>query len=155
MLKTSARNMWIGTFHGLSHRFLRSHWQEAGLPQTFQILDSDDQFRLIRRVIHALNLDEDRYPPKEVQWFINGQKEEGREPHQVDVRDYTVQTFVKIYQAYQDACQRAGVIDFADLLLKTCRLLAANTNYAAIIKTAFDVCWSMNFKIPMPFNMRG
>lgn len=123
MLNLSAKTMWIGTFHGLSHRFLRAHWQEAGLPQSFQILDSDDQFRMIRRVIQALNLDEDRFPPKEAQWFINAQKEEGREPHQVDVRDYIMQTMLKVYQAYQEACLRAGVIDFADLLLKTHKLL--------------------------------
>lgn len=127
MLRMPAKSMWIGTFHGLSHRFLRAHWQEAGLPQTFQILDSDDQFRMIRRVIHALNLDEDRFPPKEAQWFINAQKEEGREPHQVQVNDLAIPLFLKIYQAYHDACQRAGVIDFADLLLKTHNLLLNNT----------------------------
>lgn len=126
MLHIPARSLWIGTFHGLSHRLLRSHWQEAGLPQSFQILDSDDQFRMIRRVIHALNLDEDRFPPKEAQWFINGQKEEGRDPHQVEPRDFSGQTLIRIYQAYQDACQRAGVIDFSDLLLKTYKLLQAN-----------------------------
>ena len=86
MLHMPSKTMWIGTFHGLSHRFLRAHWQEAGLPQSFQILDSDDQFRMIRRVHQALNLDEDRFPPKEAQWFINAQKEEGREPHQVDAQ---------------------------------------------------------------------
>lgn len=126
MLHIPARTMWIGTFHGLSHRFLRAHWQEAGLPQSFQILDSDDQFRMIRRVIHALNLDEDRFPPKEAQWFINAQKEEGRDPNQVDPRDINAQTFIRIYQAYQEACQRAGVIDFTDLLLKTYKLLQSN-----------------------------
>lgn len=126
MLHVSAKPMWIGTFHGLSHRFLRAHWQEAGLPQTFQILDSDDQFRLVRRVIHSLNLDEDRFPPKQAQWFINAQKEEGRDPHEVDPRDINGQTFIRVYQAYQDACQRAGVLDFADLLLKTCKVLQAN-----------------------------
>lgn len=126
MLECSTKTMWIGTFHGLSHRFLRAHWAEAGLTQSFQILDSDDQFRMIRRVIHALNLDEDRFAPKEAQWFINAQKEEGREPHQAEVRDINSQTFIKIYQAYKEACQRAGVIDFADLLLKTCQLLQNN-----------------------------
>lgn len=126
MLHLPAKAMWIGTFHGLSHRFLRAHWQEAGLPQTFQILDSDDQFRMVRRVINALNLDEDRFPPKEAQWFINAQKEEGRDPHQVEPRDFTAQTLIRIYQAYQEACQRSGVIDFADLLLKTYRLLQTN-----------------------------
>ncbi len=126
LLHMPAKTMWIGTFHGLSHRLLRAHWQEANLPQTFQILDSDDQFRMIRRVIHALNFDEDRFPPKEAQWFINAQKEECREPHQVDTRDFSMQTFIKIYQAYQEACQRAGVIDFADLLLKTYKLMLSH-----------------------------
>lgn len=126
MLNVPVKSMWIGTFHGLSHRFLRAHWQEAGLPQAFQILDSDDQFRLIRRVIHAMNLDEERFPPKEAQWFINAQKEEAREPHQVELRDFTAQTLIQIYQAYQEACQRAGVIDFTDLLLKTYKLLLSN-----------------------------
>lgn len=126
LLHIQAKTMWIGTFHGLSHRLLRAHWQEAGLPQTFQILDSDDQFRMVRRAAQALNLDEDRYPPKEAQWFINAQKEEGREPHQVNSHDINGQVFTKVYQAYQDACQRAGVIDFTDLLFKTYQLLAKN-----------------------------
>jgi DNA helicase-2/ATP-dependent DNA helicase PcrA len=123
LLAIPAHALWIGTFHGLSHRILRTHWQEAGLPQSFQILDSDDQYRLLRRVINTLNFDEDRFSPKDVTWFINKQKEEGREPHQVTSHDYTTQVLVKIYQAYQDTCQRAGVIDFADLILKTYRLL--------------------------------
>src|SRR3990167_8889311 len=126
LLHIPAKSMWIGTFHGLSHRLLRAHWQEANLPQAFQILDSDDQFRLVRRVIHALNLDEDRFAPKESQWFINAKKEEGREPHQLDPRELSNPTLIKIYQAYQEACQRAGVIDFADLLLKIYQLLLRN-----------------------------
>ncbi len=126
MLNVPAKTMWIGTFHGLSHRFLRAHHVEAGLPPTFQILDSDDQFRMIKRTINALGLDEERCPPKELQWFINAQKEEGRLPHQVEPRDFAGQTFVKIYQAYQEACLRSGVIDFADLLLKTYSLLKSN-----------------------------
>lgn len=137
MLKVSARTMWIGTFHGLSHRFLRAHWQEAGLNQNFQILDSDDQFRLIRRTINALNLDEDQYPPKELQWFINGQKEQGKNPDQVDIRDFKVQTFIRIYQAYQEACQRASVIDFADLLLKTCQALQSHPELRAHYQERF------------------
>lgn len=137
LLHTPARSMWIGTFHGLSHRFLRAHWQEAGLPQSFQILDSDDQFRMIRRVINALNLDEDRFPPKEAQWFINAQKEEGLEPHQVSPRDFSGQTFIKVYQAYQEACQRAGVIDFTDLLLKTYKLLQSNAELRAHYQSRF------------------
>ena len=84
MLNLPAKTMWIGTFHGLSHRFLRAHHVEAGLPQSFQILDSDDQFRMIKRTINSLGLDEERCPPKALQWFINAQKEEGRLPHQVE-----------------------------------------------------------------------
>ena len=126
MLNTPARSLWIGTFHGISHRFLRAHWEAAGLPQTFQILDSDDQFRMIRRVITALNLDEDRFPAKEAQWYINAQKEEGRMPHQAETRDVNGQTLIQIYQAYQEVCQRSGVIDFADLLLKTYQLMQTN-----------------------------
>ncbi len=123
LLTIPVKNMWIGTFHGLSHRLLRAHWQAAGLPQSFQILDSDDQYRMIRRVIHALNLDENRFPAKEAQWFINAQKEEARSPEQVDPQDFSAQTHIRIYAAYQAACQRAGVIDFADLLLKSYQLL--------------------------------
>ena len=137
LLQIPAKTMWIGTFHGLSHRLLRAHWQEAGLAQSFQILDSDDQFRMIRRVILALNLDEDRFPPKEAQWFINAQKEEAREPHQVDPHDFTGQTFIKIYQAYQEACQRAGVIDFADLIFKTYKLLQTNAQLRASYQERF------------------
>lgn len=137
MLQVPSKSMWIGTFHGLSHRFLRAHWQEAGLPQSFQILDSDDQFRMIRRAIHALNLDEDRFPPKEAQWFINAQKEEGREPQQVEARDFNMQTYIKIYQAYHEACQRTGVIDFADLLLKTHNLLLNNAELRAHYQDRF------------------
>jgi DNA helicase-2/ATP-dependent DNA helicase PcrA len=137
LLHMSAKSMWMGTFHGLSHRFLRAHWQEAGLLQSFQILDSDDQFRMIRRTIHALNLDEDRFPPKEAQWFINTQKEEGRQPQEVDVRDFSIQTFIKIYQTYQEACERASVIDFADLLLKTYKLMLSHQELRAHYQERF------------------
>ena len=137
MLAISAKSLWIGTFHGLSHRLLRMHWQAAGLPQSFQILDSDDQQRLIRRVTQTLNLDENRFPPKELQWFINGQKEETRAPHQVISHGMNTDTFVKIYQAYQEACQRAGVIDFADLLLKTYQLLQSNADLRAHYQSRF------------------
>lgn len=137
LLNIPARTLWIGTFHGLSHRMLRAHFQEAGLPQTFQILDSDDQLRMIRRVIHALNLDEEGFPPKELQWFINGQKEEGKEPHQVQHRDFKSPTLIKIYQGYQEACQRAGVIDFADLLMKTYQLFHKHPNILAMYQERF------------------
>lgn len=126
LLGLSARSLWIGTFHGLSHRLLRAHFEAANLPQTFQILDSDDQQRMIKRVIQSLNLDEDRYPAKESQWFINAQKEDARLPHQVEPRDFKGQTLIRIYESYLQACQRAGVIDFTDLLLKSYQLLLNN-----------------------------
>jgi DNA helicase II / ATP-dependent DNA helicase PcrA len=137
LLNVPSRTLWIGTFHGLSHRILRTHFEEAGLPQSFQILDSDDQYRMIRRVIQSLNLDEDRFPPKESQWFINAQKEEGKDPHQVTPRDFNGQTLIKIYAGYQEACQRAGVIDFADLLLKTYKLFHTHPNILAIYQDRF------------------
>ncbi len=137
ILSLSTQTMWIGTFHGLSHRLLRAHWQEANLPQSFQILDADDQYRLIRRTIQSLNLDEDRFPPKEAQWFINSQKEEGRDVHQAQAHDLAAQTFIKIWQAYHQACHTAGVIDFADLLLKTYQLLHTHADLRAHYQQRF------------------
>ncbi len=111
--------MWVGTFHGLAHRLLRAHWQEAGLSENFQILDSDDQQRLVKRVIRELGLDEQRWPAKQAQWFINGQKDEGLRPKNIQPGgDLFLATMLKIYQAYEDACARTGVIDFAELLLR-------------------------------------
>jgi DNA helicase-2/ATP-dependent DNA helicase PcrA len=107
-------SLWIGTFHGLTHRLLRLHWREAGLPQNFQILDSEDQARLLRKVLKALDLDETRWVPREIQWFINAQKDEGlRSKHLNDDGDPTRRQLIKIYHAYEEACQRAGVVDFA------------------------------------------
>jgi DNA helicase-2/ATP-dependent DNA helicase PcrA len=127
LLGASSKSMWVGTFHSLAHRLLRMHWREANLPETFQILDSDDQYRLLKRVIIGLGLDEERWPAKQVQWFINGKKDEGLESHQVpDYNDPTTRTHIKIYQAYEEACQRGGLIDFADLLLKTLKLWLKN-----------------------------
>jgi DNA helicase-2/ATP-dependent DNA helicase PcrA len=120
LLGYSHRGMWVGTFHGLAHRLLQAHWQEAGLPQNFQILDSDDQLRIIKRVHRELELDESRWPPKQSQWFINGQKDEGLRPQHLEAsgRDLFQQTMVKVYRAYEEACARQGVIDFAELLLR-------------------------------------
>ncbi|MDH5631441.1 MAG: DNA helicase II [Gammaproteobacteria bacterium] len=124
MLGFPVGGMWIGTFHGLSHRFLRAHWQDAGLPKTFQILDSEDQYRLIRRLLKQLGLDEAYWPPKQVQWFINSNKEEGRRPSGLGQSpDPQYRQMVQIYQAYEEACQRAGLVDFAELLLKTYELM--------------------------------
>ncbi|MES9986634.1 MAG: DNA helicase II [Candidatus Thiodiazotropha endolucinida] len=111
--------MWVGTFHGLAHRLLRAHWKDAGLPQSFQVLDSDDQFRLIKRLLKNLDLDEARWPPRQVQWFINGRKDEGLRPqHLDDGGDPYQQQMIRLYSEYQDACERGGQVDFAELLLR-------------------------------------
>lgn len=115
----NVRSMWVGTFHGLAHRLLKAHWQDAGLPQNFQILDSDDQLRLIKRVYQRLELDESKWPFRQAQWFINGQKDEGLRPqHIVDNGDPFVRTMLMIYRAYEEDCQRSGLVDFAELLLR-------------------------------------
>ncbi|MCU7876607.1 MAG: DNA helicase II [Candidatus Thiodiazotropha sp. (ex Lucinoma borealis)] len=111
--------MWVGTFHGLAHRLLRAHWNEAGLPQSFQILDADDQFRLIKRLLKSLDLDEARWPPRQIQWFINGRKDEGlRAQHLDDGGDPYQQQMIRLYSEYQAACERGGLVDFAELLLR-------------------------------------
>lgn len=123
----SVNGMWVGTFHGLAHRLLRSHWKEAELPQAFQILDSDDQYRTIRRVLRSLELDEARWPPRMVQSFINGRKDEGLRPQHIDAGGDPIKTqLIRIYSAYEAACKRAGVVDFAELLLKSLELLRDN-----------------------------
>jgi len=119
--------MWIGTFHGIAHRFLRAHWQEAKLPQAFQILDSDDQKALVKRTVRALELDETHFPANQVQWFINGHKDEGRRPHHIDDQnDPITAQYVRVYTAYEAACERAGVVDFAELLLRALETLRDN-----------------------------
>jgi DNA helicase-2/ATP-dependent DNA helicase PcrA len=121
--------LWIGTFHGLAHRLLRLHWREAGLAQSFQILDSEDQARLLRKVLKAMNLDEARWVPREILWFINAQKDEGFRAKQIkDNGDPTRRQLIAIYQAYEEACRRAGVVDFAELLLRAYELWRDNPN---------------------------
>jgi len=116
--------LWIGTFHGICHRLLRMHWREAGLPQGFQILDGEDQQRLIKKVIRGLNLDDTRWVPREVSYFINSRKDEGERPkHLRDDGDPTRRQMIKLYEAYEDACRRNGVVDFAELLLRSYELL--------------------------------
>jgi DNA helicase II / ATP-dependent DNA helicase PcrA len=115
--------LWIGTFHGIAHRLLRLHWREAGLAQSFQILDSDDQQRLIKRIIRANELDESRWEPREVQWFINSNKDEGRRPKDLKGgNDPTRAQMIRLYGLYEEACARAGVVDFAELLLRAYEL---------------------------------
>ncbi len=116
--------MWVGTFHGLAHRFLRAHWQDAKLPQQFQILDADDQYRMVRRLLKELALDEARWPPRQVQGFINRHKDEGRRAEHIDSGgDFYQQQMIDIYQRYQTACETAGVADFAELLLRAHEVL--------------------------------
>ncbi|ASL24918.1 DNA helicase II [Azotobacter chroococcum] len=119
LLGHSPMGMWIGTFHGLAHRLLRAHWQEASLAENFQILDAEDQQRLVKRVIRELGLDEQRWPARQAQWFINAKKDEGLRPQHIQPGgDLFLATQLKIYAAYEAACARAGVIDFAELLLR-------------------------------------
>jgi len=130
--------MWVGTFHGIAHRFLRAHWKEANLPQAFQILDSDDQKALVKRVVRTLKLDEAHFPPNQVQWFINGHKDEGRRPHQIDDRrDPITAEYIRVYVAYEAACQRAGVVDFAELLLRALETLRDTPSLLAHYRKRF------------------
>jgi DNA helicase-2/ATP-dependent DNA helicase PcrA len=127
MLHTPVGGMWIGTFHGLSHRLLRSHWKEANLPQAFTILDSEDQLRVIRRLMKGMNMDEAYWPPKQAMWFINGHKEEGRRPKDIgEANDPTQRELRRVYVAYEETCQRSGLVDFAELLLRAWELLRDN-----------------------------
>ncbi|MBM4232920.1 MAG: DNA helicase II [Gammaproteobacteria bacterium] len=119
--------LWIGTFHGIAHRLLRLHWREAGLPQTFQILDGDDQLRVIKKILKTQALDDTRWVPREIQYFINNNKDEGLRPKALkDGNDPTRRQFIRLYQDYEEACQRAGVVDFAELLLRAFELWRDN-----------------------------
>jgi len=126
MLPVNVRGMWIGTFHGLCHRFLRAHWKLADLPQTFQILDTQDQLSAIKRLMKQHNVDEERFPAKELQWFIAGAKEDGLRPDMLDVRSQEDRRKVEIYQLYEEQCQREGVVDFAELMLRSFEVLRDN-----------------------------
>ncbi|MFV8818877.1 DNA helicase II [Haliea sp. E17] len=120
MLQIRGHGLWMGTFHGLAHRLLKSHWREAGLPQEFQILDADDQLRLVKRVCRELQLDESRWPPKQAMWYINAQKDEGLRARNIEPPpgDFFARTMLEVYRAYETACERAGLVDFAELLLR-------------------------------------
>ncbi|CAM3985441.1 DNA helicase II [Vibrio aerogenes CECT 7868] len=127
LMMGSASGMWNGTFHGICHRILRAHYMDAKLPEDFQIIDSEDQMRLIRRLIKAQNLDEKQWPARQVSWWINGKKDEGLRPKHIETyQDPVTATYLRIYQAYQEACDRAGLVDFAEILLRTLELLREN-----------------------------
>lgn len=128
LLGRSVNRMWIGTFHGLAYRLLRTHWQDAKLPQAFQILDSEDQYRLIRRILRSLNLDEARWSPRKIQWFINHHKDEGlRSQYLEDGGNLNTRQLIRIYHHYQSHCERNGLVDFAELLLRTHELWQGHT----------------------------
>jgi len=139
LIGVPTRGMWVGTFHGLTHRLLRAHWQEAGLPQAFQVLDSDDQYRIIRRILKSLELDESRWPPRQVQWFINARKDEGQRPQHLEHKGdpYQRQQII-IYQTYEELCQRSGLVDFAELLLRAHELWLKNPELLAHYQQRFQ-----------------
>jgi DNA helicase-2/ATP-dependent DNA helicase PcrA len=127
LLPHGMRGLTVGTFHGIAHRLLRQHWREAGLPETFQILDSDDQQRLVKRVVAGLGIDEARFPPRQACWQINQWKDEGKRPDGIEPGDHPVaRTYLKIYEAHEQACRRAGLVDFAELLLRVHELIRDN-----------------------------
>lgn len=138
LLRNGARGMWIGTFHGLAHRLLRLHWQEAKLPESFQVLDSDDQLRLVKRVVQQLELDEARFPPRQIAWWINAQKDDGRRPqHLQPGNDPWLDAMRKAYALYQERCDRAGLVDFAELLLRAHELLRDNAGLLSHYRRRF------------------
>ncbi|EJG1636134.1 DNA helicase II [Vibrio parahaemolyticus] len=127
LMMGSASGMWNGTFHGICHRILRAHYLDAKLPEDFQIIDSDDQQRLLKRLIKAQNLDEKQWPARQVAWWINGKKDEGLRPVHIDAyHDPVTKTYLQLYTAYQEACDRAGLVDFAEILLRAHELLRDN-----------------------------
>ena len=126
MLPVNVRGMWIGTFHGLCNRFLRAHWKLANLPQSFQILDTQDQLSAIKRLYKQFSVDDERFPAKQTQWFIAACKEDGLRPPDVEARDADARKKVEIYQLYEDQCQREGVVDFGELMLRSFELLRDN-----------------------------
>lgn len=139
LLQQVISDFWIGTFHGICHRLLRRHYETARLPQAFQILDSDDQLRMIKRVMTDLHLDLDQWSPKQAQAFINSNKDEGSRPHQVFCPNFgPAKTWVKVYTAYEQACQLAGVIDFAEILLRTVEMLKNNPELLAHYQSRFQ-----------------
>ena len=137
MLPIDTRGMWIGTFHGLCNRMLRAHHRDAGLPATFQILDTADQLSALKRLMKGLNIDDEKYPAKNLQYFINNAKEQGLRPKDVDATDNFNRKFVELYEAYDQQCQREGVVDFPELLLRCYELLAHNPPLRAHYQARF------------------
>ena len=139
LLNISVQSMWVGTFHGLAHRLLRMHWQEAKLPQNFQIIDADDQLRLVKRVMRAMDIDEQKWPARQAAWFINEQKDEGRRAHHVASGDDIFQiTHKRIYEGYEEICEAGGLVDFAELLLRSHEIWLNNPELLAHYQKRFE-----------------
>ena len=139
LIQTPTNGLWVGTFHGLAHRLLKQHWREAKLPQNFQILDSDDQLRLVKRILKATGVDETKFPPKQLQWYINGQKDEGRRAaHVKPSADPFSRTQHQVYQAYEQACQQGGMVDFGEILLRAHELWLHNPDLLAHYQSRFS-----------------
>ena len=138
LLGHSVHTMWIGTFHGLAHRLLRRHAKQAKLPDTFQVMDSADQLRVIKRLVAGMNLDETKWPPKQIQWYINAQKDEGkRAKHQLETGDVFQRQMLALYRAYEEICDRSGLVDFAELLLRAHELLRDNVDLLEFYQQRF------------------
>lgn len=138
LLQTPIGGMWVGTFHGLAHRLLRAHWQEAGLPQAFQIMDSEDQLRLLKRLMREAGIDDKRWPPRQVAGFINARKDEGVRPDGIEpFGDPYLRTLQQLYQSYEETCQRSGQVDFAELLLRAHELLQKRPDLLAHYRERF------------------
>ena len=156
MIGDGVRGMWIGTFHGIAHRLLRAHHLDAGLPQDFQILDSDDQYRLIRRVLKALNLDEKHWAPRAVMGYINGKKDEGLRPGDIDLYgDPVTRTYQQIYKTYQETCDRSGLVDFAELLLRAHELWLNKPTSSSTTATASRTSWWTSSRTPTASSTPG
>lgn len=139
LLQIPVNHLWIGTFHGLAHKLLRRHWQQAHLPQNFQIIDSDDQLRLIKRLLKNLHADDNQWAPREIQYFINAQKDDGLRPQHVDDEgDTKRQQFISFYRGYQEICDRGGLVDFSELLLRAHELLRNNSDLLSHYQRRFQ-----------------
>ncbi len=139
LLNVPTHNLWIGTFHGIAHRLLRRHTQQAKLPESFQVMDSGDQLRVIKRLLATLNLDDSKWPPREVQWYINAQKDEGiRARHMLETPDNHQRQMLSVYKAYEILCDRSGLVDFAELLLRAHELLRDNQDILDFYQQRFQ-----------------
>ena len=142
-LPINTRGMWVGTFHGLCNRLLRLRPRDAGLPQLFQILDSQDQLSVVKRVMKSMNVSDEKYPPRQAQWFINANKEAGLRADRVPAFDDFSKRYNEIYAAYDEQCNREGVVDFAELLLRCFELLTANEVLREHYRSRFVIRWTV------------